>query len=63
MRVSKLRDQLNTPYPRPFLVCQECDAEWSANRGDYWNLPDDDVLTCCDKPLRRVRRIETLEAI
>jgi len=43
-----LQDQLNMPYPRPIAVCPACGAEYSANKGDYWQLEDDDALTCCN---------------
>ena len=38
--------------PKPILACQgECGGEFSASRGDYWNVPEDTFMTCCGKPM------------
>ena len=39
-----------------FLVCPICFGEYSAHAGDYWNLPKDHVMQCCDVDMRLVRR-------
>ena len=44
---ASLQDQIGSPYPRPFLYCRKCGAEYSANAGDYWNTPDSHVFKCC----------------
>lgn len=44
---ASLKDQLGTMYPRPFLYCRKCGAEYSAHAGDYWNLPGNHVFRCC----------------
>lgn len=47
-----LSDQiLNKKRVSEFLYCDLCGAEYSANSGDYWNLPDDYVFKCCDEPM------------
>jgi hypothetical protein len=38
--------------PTPFLKCDECYGEYSANRGDYWNVAKAHVMTCCGEPMR-----------
>lgn len=39
-------------YPKPFLHCSECFAEYSANRHDYFLHPDEHAFTCCGEPMR-----------
>ena len=29
------------------LYCPECESLWSAHRGDYWDVADEHVFTCC----------------
>lgn len=46
----------------PFLYCDECGAEYSANRGDYWQVPDANPIVCHDpdhdpQPMRLVKRV------
>jgi len=41
--VADLRDHYEG---RVFLVCPTCFAEYSAHKGDYWNLPAEHVFTC-----------------
>jgi len=52
--VADLKDQINTPYPRAFLKCLHCGAEYSANAGDYWDRPLNHVFKCCGRNMRRV---------
>ena len=47
----------------PFLYCQQCGSEASANAGDYWNLPDDHVFMCCGSPMRLVTKKTTYEDV
>lgn len=47
IKVSDLKDQIGTPYPRPILKCLVCDNEYSANAGDYFMLPFNHVFKCC----------------
>jgi hypothetical protein len=30
------------------LYCEICENLFSANKGDYWNLPENYVFKCCD---------------
>lgn len=46
--IKNLSEQMNMKGIRPIAVCPACGAEYSANKGDYWNLKPDDALTCCD---------------
>lgn len=56
--VAELKDQTGMVEPRPFLYCGECESECSANKGDYFFLADDEVLTCCGEPMKLcVKRI------
>ena len=43
--VTLLKDQ-------PVLHCDECGQDQSANPGDYWNVDEAHVFTCCDLPMR-----------
>jgi hypothetical protein len=45
--VGDLVDQIGTPEPRAILYCERCGAEYSANKGDYFMLPNDYVFECC----------------
>lgn len=56
IRVRDLKDQIGAPYPRPFLHCTVCGAEYSANVGDYFAASPDTVMTCCGEPMLLVRR-------
>ena len=48
-----LSDQiLNKKRVNEFLSCSICGAEYFANSGDYWNLPDDYIFKCCKEPMR-----------
>jgi hypothetical protein len=49
---SMLRDQIGMTGPRPFFYCRYCDQEYSANRGDYFMLPDSHIFTCCGHPMK-----------
>jgi hypothetical protein len=38
----------------PFLYCEICGGQYSANAGDYWDRPKDQVMACCGEPMRLV---------
>ena len=38
------------------LYCEICGAEYSGNAGDYWNVPDNYVFTCCDTAMQLVTK-------
>jgi hypothetical protein len=40
--------------PHPILHCRKCGAEYSANKGDYWNLPATHIFVCCKVPCKLV---------
>lgn len=48
--VSDLADQiLDKSRSGEYLLCPECSNEASANKGDYWNLEDDQKLRCASE--------------
>lgn len=51
VRVKNLPDQLGSSGPRAFLYCTECQGDYSAHRGDYFQLDPDHVMTCCGQPM------------
>ena len=56
IKVSDLKDQTGVSGPHPTLHCDECWQDFSANKSDYWALPNDHVFTCCGEPMRLVQR-------
>ena len=60
---AQLKDQIGTDGPRPILYCPFCGGEYSANAGDYWNLPNSHVFTCCGQPVALVVRRTIFEAV
>jgi hypothetical protein len=44
--VADLPNLSDYPKLRILLYCDKCGAEYSANRGDYWYLVAQHVLTC-----------------
>ncbi len=54
IKVSDLKDQIGMVGNRPFLLCDFCGNESSANKGDYFMARPDYVFTCCDMPMRLV---------
>jgi hypothetical protein len=53
-----LKDQTGTIVVQPCLRCDNCNAEFSANSGDYWQQPKDAEIICgeCQEPLRLVTK-------
>ncbi len=49
--VADLKEQTDTPEPRPVLHCFACGEDFSANKGDYFNRPETYPFFCCDKPM------------
>lgn len=45
------------PGGDPFLLCERCWSQHSANSGDYWNLPSSHVFRCCGEPMRLVTKV------
>jgi len=45
--VKNLKDQILT-NDRAIAVCPACGAEYSANKGDYWNWKPTEAIVCCD---------------
>lgn len=61
--VGDLKDHVGTPGPHPVLHCPVCDATYSANLGDYWDLPKTHVFTCCKTPNELVVKRTVLEPV
>ena len=57
--VGELVNQVGQAGPRAILHCRECGGEFSANAGDYFQLPKDHVMRCCGKPLCRVFKVKS----
>lgn len=56
-------DDTNTK-DRRILHCPDCDLEFSGNKGDYWNLPENEVLHCiCGEELELVTKITPVKYI
>jgi hypothetical protein len=53
--VADLKDQILT-NDRAILHCQFCNAEYSANAGDYWYLPKSYAFKCCGQPMQLVTK-------
>lgn len=47
----------------PRLRCEHCGGEYSAHRGDYFAADPHTPMTCCDRPLRLVRKRTVYEEI
>jgi len=45
--VKNLKDQILTRDAK-IMYCPYCGAEYSANKGDYWYLPENHKFICCD---------------
>ena len=55
-KVSNLRDQIGMQGNRPIMVCRVCSAEYSANKGDYWDVKEEHIFTCCGQPMQIVTK-------
>jgi len=56
------RDADDTEKRNVFLYCRVCKERYSAVQGDYFGMPDDYVLTCCE-PLILAREVKSVEEI
>lgn len=59
-----LTDDERTAEPNVYVQCRVCWAEYSSSRGDYFYLPDEQVMTCseCGGPMRLVQRVTRFHA-
>lgn len=47
---------------RKILHCPGCGAEYSGDRGDYWNLPEDYIFHCeCGEEMELVEKVVHIE--
>ena len=49
------RDGKLFAVPLPFLYCPTCEARYSADKGDYWNLDPAYVFRCCRRNMMLAR--------
>lgn len=50
-----LRDSiLNNSWKKVIMKCFYCGGVYSANSGDYWNLPDNHEFECCGEVMELV---------
>lgn len=56
IKVSDLKEQIGTPYPRALLKCFHCGSENSAHRGDYFMARPDHVFKCCGQNMALVTK-------
>jgi hypothetical protein len=61
--VKDLKDQTGT-QDRSMLLCENCGAQYSANKSDYsfW-MPANQAFTCCEEPLVLVVKSVAYEVI
>lgn len=63
VQVKDLKDQIGMTTPRPFLYCDICGNECSANAGDYWNFAKDYKFICCGESMKLVIKHTVYEEI
>lgn len=68
VKKSDLTDNLGSPFDKETLMCHNCGVECSANKADYWDIPDDYEFTCdpdegCGEPLDLVRKKVIFEKV
>lgn len=49
-----LKNQTGVAGPHPVMWCPRCGAEYSANKGDYWDVRADHKFTCCGRTMELV---------
>lgn len=47
-KIGNMRDQIGVNGAREVARCPKCGETYSANRGDYWNLADTDIIKCAN---------------
>ncbi len=62
VKVGDLKEQ-SGPGPHPILYCTECGGEYSADKSDYFMLPDTEIMMCCDIPLQLVMKTTTYNKV
>jgi hypothetical protein len=48
---------------RAFLLCPECQSEYSADASDYWTMPEDQVFVCCRVPNKLMEKVITYREV
>lgn len=63
--VKDLEDQTGEITPRPVLYCDNCEFEFSAHKGDYFQQGPEEALTCgvCETPLKLVVMVTTVKVL
>lgn len=54
VKVKHLKSYIGKAGPRPILYCFCCGSEYSADAGDYFLCPPEEILKCCDLDLELV---------
>ena len=63
VKVSDLKDQLGTSYPRPMLFCRYCGETASAHKGDYFMADPDTTFKHCGRNMALVVKRVTFEPV
>ena len=61
--VKDLKDQAGTPGPHPILRCVLCDAEMSANKGNYSLSKPTAAFRHCGEPMKLVVKTVIYEEV
>lgn len=62
-QINNLEDQLGQGSTRTIMVCQVCPTEYSAQKGDYWDLPEDYVFTHHAQPMMLAKKKTVIELL
>jgi hypothetical protein len=49
-----LKDGILDKSWNAIMYCPDCGSEYSANSGDYWNVPKNYRFKCCDKTMKLI---------
>lgn len=63
VHVRDLKNQTGEPGPHAVLHCCLCGEDNSANKSDYFMLPDDHVFMCCDAEMQLAVKKEVYELV
>lgn len=60
--IKDLKDQILTS-DKSLLYCFGCGVEFSANKGDYWNIPENHIFTHCGENMQLVTKKTVYERV
>jgi hypothetical protein len=52
-----LKDQITDKSDHRIMLCPLCGEESSANKGDYFMLPEDHKFQCCGQTMELVTKV------